>query len=193
MTIKKTGRRFVLADSLPCYKPLSRCKVWMRGNLVFFPPSSAECNPDCLSVCQPCRAKLCNQISSCIIHASSFTLALFTCRANLCNPCYFPLIFFSYFSCSISECPFQLPFSHTFFISPLSTALLSFCVSIHLPTTSFASLYLFAFASPLPTILALFLSKELVSSVESDPPLHTTLSLSSFFSPLGPQWLLSEL
>lgn len=56
-------------------------------------------------------------------------------------PSYSFLTFYQLFLCTISECPFWLPFLHlfSFFISPLSTALLSSSLSIHLSTTSFHS------------------------------------------------------
>ena len=159
----QTGWVFVLAYCLPFCKPLNRCKGWMRGNLVFSPPQVEQSiTPTC---CASSGAKLCSQISSYIIHAFSFTSALFVCEANLCKPCHFP-----HTAVFPSTCPFPAASLNV----PSGFHILFF-VFFHKPTLYSTSLFLHSSSHLLPPA-----PSPLYTCLPSPPPPafrpHTLLS-----------------
>lgn len=177
----QTGWVFVLAYCLPFCKPLNRCKGWMRGNLVFLPPGRAEYNPNmlCLIGGKALQPNLFIHYSCLQLHLGPFRLwGQFVQTLPFSSYC--RLSFYLPFPCSISECPFWLP--HTFFrFFSQAHSLQHFSLPPFIfppPSTgAFASLYLFAFASPpcLPPSHSAFSVRSLLVLWEETLPTQSSL------------------
>lgn len=162
MKIKKKQWIVVLADFLPFYKPLNKCKREWGGGVA--------CHPNCVRFSHT-GAKLWSQIPSCIIYIANLTLDL--CIFKTIFLLVFLLQILSFFLHSFLTFLQLLPwiFSKCLhwhrFLHFLSMSLSS---SIQPPINS---LYPFVFAFPIPAVLTpLFLHEELVSTVKTTPSKH---------------------